>query len=655
MSDYIEQVFGNGGALARVIPGYVRRDGQIELARAIEDTISCGGALLGEAPCGTGKSMAYAVPAIVHAVRSRQRVLIVTANKALQDQLIEKDLPMLAKALADLAPFRFAIAKGRSNYLCQREFASMELASWPGCDDRDEVDALCAWRMITTTGDRSDAPAAVTDKLWRHVSVTPESCDRRACAYYGTCFVEKAAAEAMSVHVVVANYDLFYYKVLYGDAWLRRFNILVMDEAHEAADIARRCLGHEVNESTFRRLAKALSDRLGTKNAYEIAKRIRKVASSIFGEIAEYATKEQKAARLNAPGFVDASALYEVLDETTKFIQEDCEECEAPFGRGETDCKECLLRLALDQRVALIKSQLQEIIDQKDEDTAYWLDKPIDDARITGSNVKLCAAPYRVSDRLGQIFKRFRSVVGVSATLTSGGSFDYIKDELGLSSAHTLRVTSPFDFQQQAKFIIPLGIPFPVRENEGLFDAAVVEALARLIRDCRGRLLGLFTSWRRLKFVAEKLRDRVEYPLLCQGDAPNKALAQMFRETTDSVLLATRSFWMGLDVPGESLSCLVIDKLPFESFDDPIVDMMKTRHPETFFSEFYVPRAAITLAQGAGRLIRSQSDYGVFVLLDQRIKVHKYGQAFLRSLPFCGFSQDLADAGRFLDAVSRAA
>jgi ATP-dependent DNA helicase DinG len=214
----------------------------------------------------------------------------------------------------------------------------------------------------------------------------------------------------------------------------------------------------------------------------------------------------------------------------------------------------------------------------------------------------------------------------------------------------TTRVASPFDYAKQARFVIPLGIPFPTRENEADFDRAAARALETIVHDCQGRTLALFTSWRRLNYIADQLRDKIDYPLLVQGDAPNKLLAQMFREQTNSVLLATKSFWMGLDVSGESLSCLVIDKLPFDSFDDPFVDMMKTKHPDSFYEDFYVPRAAIALAQGAGRLIRSTSDHGVFVLLDQRIKARRYGRAFLASLPFKGFSQDLADAGKFLNA-----
>jgi ATP-dependent DNA helicase DinG len=649
MSDYIEQVFGDAGTLSRHIPGYAQRDGQVQLARAIDQTIVQGGVLLGEAPCGVGKTMAYAAPAIVHALRSGHRALIVTANKALQEQLIDKDLPLLTKALKDIVPaFRFKLLKGRSNYLCQRDFGLYDRGDlgWPSSLDRNEVDALRAWAMITPTGDRSDAPSAIPDKLWRVVSVAPDDCDHRACPSYETCFAEKAAEEAEGAHVVVANYDLLYYKLANGrDASWFKFGCVILDEVHEAAEIARRCLGSEVNEFAIRRLATALTDKLGERGA---AKRLRDTASPLFEKVARYAATHGRAPRLSDPGFVNAEDLVDALTEAAGLAEGACPQ---HAGSITPHCADCKARELVRERATSLAVRVQEIVEQKDESTAYWLEKPQDDTRLTGATVKLCAAPYHVGERLTKlIFAKFRAVIGVSATLTSSGTFDYIQGELGLSmtAPRTIRVPSPFDFRRQARFVVPLGVPFPTRENEAAFDAAAVEAIAKLVHDCRGRLLGLFTSWRRLKYVADKLRDRIDYPLLCQGDAPNKQLAQMFRETTDSVLLATRSFWMGLDVPGESLSCLVIDKLPFPNPDDPFVDMMKTKHPETYYQDFYVPRAVIALAQGAGRLIRSQDDYGALVLLDQRIKTGKYRMSFLRSLPFGDYSQNLDDVGKFL-------
>jgi ATP-dependent DNA helicase DinG len=651
-SSEISKVFDDfTGTLAGIVPRYARREGQVQLAHDVDAAFAEGHILLAEGPTGVGKSFAYGVPAILHAATTGRPALIVTANKALQEQLVEKDLPLLAQALQTTLPggFKFKLLKGRSNYLCQRELALYDSRSlnWPSGVE-SEGDAISAWAAAPPcSGDRADGPVGISDKAWRAVSVSGDDCDHNACVYYDTCYAEKAIQDAAQAHVVVVNYDLFYSKLVYsGDPMWSRFGYVILDEAHEAASIGRRCFGREVTEWSVRRLATALGDKLGER---DLAKQLRTTVAPLFEKIANYALNT-RGGRIQDPGFVNIDDLCATLNETIQTAAGSCGMC-----TEDEICAQCNQRTQIRERARDLAKDIEAFVNQSDDSTAYWLDKPMDAARVTGATVKLCAAPYHVGDQLLKlVFEKYPSVVCVSATMTSGGNFDFIRGELGLtdplatSRTRTLRVPSPFDYTKQARLVIPLGIPFPTSDNEALFDVAAAQALETIIRDCRGRTLALFTSWRRLKYVAEQLHDKIDYPLLVQGDAPNKILAQMFRDQTDSVLLATRSFWMGLDVSGESLSCLVIDKLPFESFDDPFVDMMKSKHPDTFFEDFYVPRAVLTLAQGAGRLIRSTSDHGVLVLLDQRIKAKRYGRAFLASLPFKGFSQDIADAGKFL-------
>lgn len=648
----IEHLFDDHtGALARVIPNYARREGQVQLARDTWEVANRGGILLAEGPTGVGKSFAYAIPAILRAIATGQPSLIVTANKALQDQLAEKDLPLLAEILKDTVAedFRFKLLKGRSNYICQRELMLHDTRSlnWPmGCEN--EGDALAAWVAAPPcSGDRNDAPV-VSDKTWRAVSISGDDCDHSACVHFQTCFAERAADDAERAHVVIANYDLFYAKLMHSnDPFWQKFGFVVFDEAHEAAAIARRCFGTEITEWGVKRLATLLQDKLGER---ELARALRNTAAPVFEKIADYALQNRGGGRLQDPGFVNVDDLCDTLREVVTAAAGSCGMC----VEGEA-CAACLTRKKVQERAADMGAAVREFVDQADDMTAYWLDRPMDTARVTGSTIKLCAAPYHVGEKLRKhVFSQYDAIVCVSATLAAGGGFDFIRGELGLTDpvltakTRLLKVASPFDYAKQAKFVIPIGIPFPTADNEAIFDAAASKALIQIINDSKGRTLALFTSWRRLKHIADQIRDQINYPLLVQGDAPNKMLAQMFRQQTDSVLLATRSFWMGLDVSGESLSCLVIDKLPFDSFDDPFVDMMKAKHPDTFYDDFYVPRAAITLAQGAGRLIRSTNDHGVFVLLDQRIKAKRYGRQFLASLPFKGYSQDLADVGKFL-------
>jgi ATP-dependent DNA helicase DinG len=686
-SDYINDMFDDHtGALATVIPGYAQRDGQVQLARAVDDAIEERLVLLGEAPTGTGKTMAYLVPAIRHAVRDGRNVLVVTANKALQEQLIEKDLPLLTKAfqVKEGLSFSYALLKGRANYLCRRELDMFDAgAPVPGLglDELNEAQALSAWAVTTFTGDQSDAPAAVSQKTWNAFSVSGERCGRRACPYFESCFAERALDEATGAHVVVVNYDLFFSKLIHANEpmWTK-FGTIIFDEAHEAANVARRCFGRELGLTHFNQLASDFSKYIGDSG---LAKALRGVAAAFFEDVARYALN-METPRVCEHDCVATIEIVDVLDDVARAAKGLCG-CGTPAL-----CGTCTMRVRINERATTFIEQIKEFSGQLNDATAYWIDKPADDNRVTPATVRLRAVPYRVGQHLSErVFLRYPAVICVSATLTSGGSFDFIRDELGLvhqpiapalpvdgdfeqiegaktsswkfglhgakTNTHDtnvlgLRVPSPFDFAKQAKFIVPLGIPFPIPENDAIYNQAAANALKTLIHDCRGRTLALFTSWRRLKYVAEQLAGKIDYPLLVQGDAPNKLLAQMFREQTDSVLLATKSFWVGLDVQGESLSCLVIDKLPLESFGDPLIDMMKQRHPETFWDDFYFPRAAIELAQGAGRLIRSTHDRGVFVLLDARILAKAYGGMMRRSLPFVGFSKSLADAGKFLAA-----
>ena len=697
MSELIDRMFNDHtGYIAQAIPGYAKRTGQTILANAIEETLNTGGILLGEAPTGTGKTVAYLVPAIAHALKTNRSVLVVTANKALQEQLIEKDLPLLTEAFKsdDGTMFSYQLVKGRANYLCQRELALFDSgAPLPGltADDIDLASALSAWGHGTITGDQSDAPAAVPQRVWNMMSVSGDRCSRSACVFQETCFADKPLRDAETATVVVANYDLFFSKLMFPgtDQFWFRFGAVIFDEAHDASEFARNNFGNEMGFNNFNQLASDITQFVGGDR--RLARQVRDVAHAFFDGLARYSLNSDTP-RVEEKHFISTQAICDVLDDVRQQAGTACPECGGTIG-----CGTCAMRKRVHERAKLYSAFVEEFAAQGKASTAYWIEKPGDSSRITGTTVKMRSVPYDVGELLSKyVFSRYRSVICVSATLTSGGTFDFIRKELGLVlrapkqieandredaddeevveyapppvpektwkfalystprpygvNVTGLRVASPFDFAKQAKLIIPLHIPFPIPENGYSFIAAATDAIRKLIQDCRGRTLVLFTSWARLKYAAERLEVTIDYPLLVQGDAPNKALAQMFRNEPSSVLLATKSFWMGLDVQGESLSCLVIDKLPLESLGDPIIDMMKQQLGEKFWDDFYFPRAAIKLSQGAGRLIRAVDDRGVLVCLDQRLNVAKYGAMMRRSLPFVGFSKNLADAGKFLDA-----
>lgn len=664
MKDYIDAMFDDTtGALAATVPGYRRRESQVVLARAIADAIKGQKILFGEAPTGTGKSIAYLVPAIMQAIQVNRPVCIVTANKALQEQLIEKDLPQLHKAFIHLDPkytFKYALLKGRSNYLCASELAFYDATgSIPGLSltgtQVDEVLALSAWAVTTTTGDQADAPGAISPRIWSAFSVSSDRCNRAACPQRAQCFTEHAIAKATAAQVVVVNYDLFLHKVKHepNGIWAN-FAAVIFDEAHEAPSIARRCLGDEIGNHKLGEIATDVGKYFQNRN---LARALRTASSAFFGAVARYAINAQTP-RVPADALGDesylADELREVLGEVHTRGNLPCDDCQ---NRG---CGTCGHGRLIAVRAAAVATIIHQFTTAQDGATAYWIDRPGYVNQVTADTVKIRAVPYRVGTHLTRIAMSYPSLIAVSATLTTGGTFAYIKEEYGLhdtpalaagpvgspAKVWTVRTTSPFNFAKQAKLIVPLGVPWPIPENEDVFNAAAVRAIEQLVHDCKGRTMALFTSKRRLKYVADHLK--IDYPLLVQGDMPNKQLAQLFREDTHSVLLATKSFWTGLDIQGESLSCLVIDKLPMESLSDPLMDMMRARHPEEFWDDFYYPRAAIELAQGAGRLIRSTSDRGVCVILDSRLLAKQYGGMMLRSMPFVGLSKNLADAGRFL-------
>lgn len=662
MTDYIEQIFADDtGILAALTPNYQRRDSQVDLARAIDAAITHGRVLLGEAPTGTGKSLAYLVPAVMRAVKSRKQVLIVTANKALQDQLIDKDLPLIRSVFQRLNAtytFSYALLKGRSNYVCQNLLKQFEEQSLlPGLNPTptqlNEILSLTLWATTTSTGDQADAPANVSSRVWGAFSVSAERCNRGSCAYKKHCFAEHAIDEATAANVLVLNYDLFFYKIKNDPgAFWAGVEAVIFDEAHEAPNIARRCFGEEISLGKFSDLAYDIGRAFGDAM---LARDLRRTSQAFMDEVATYAADPKNAKTPRVPeGAIDpipANDLIEVLIQIKQRASSHCPQC------GNTGCGTCAFSRQIAMRTAALANGIEQFTSKQDSRTAYWIDHPGSHVRATGSTVKIRAVPYRIGTHIEAIAANAPSLIAVSATMTSAKSFKYISEEYGLTDWTTgpvgsdadvwaLQTPTPFNYAKQAKLIVPLGIPWPIRENGDLFDKAMVKAIEQLVHDCKGRTLVLFTSNYRLQYAADNLQ--IDYPLLVQGTMPNKQLAQMFRDDTHSVLLATKSFWTGLDVQGESLSCLIIDKLPLESLSDPLIDMMKTNHPDKFWNEFYYPRAAIELAQGAGRLIRSIDDKGVCVILDSRLIGKWYGNIMLRSLPFVGYSKELADAGKFL-------
>jgi ATP-dependent DNA helicase DinG len=628
MSSYVDQVFGARGLLAQRFPGYAPRTGQLRLTEAVDRALAHDQHLLGEAPCGVGKSIGYSVPAIWHAVHRERKVVIATANIALQDQLVRKDLPLLAEILP--WPFRFAVLKGRQNYLCRArlddviEIRRRHMPLPFPIADSDDFDRLVAWADKTRTGDQADLGFAPSGRMWSEVSTSSDECQGNSCRYSDACFANDARDEAAEAHVIVTNYHLLFahlqLRMLTGrDLLLPAFDAVICDEAHEMADIARATFGWDMSVRTMRRLVR------------DTAKWADATSLSSAGEayfVALHRRSPLSQERVTSTACGESEALCASLDQIDKALER---------TPADTDERKAELE-AVRRRARMIRERIGEGASPTDRDRVYWLE------RERGA-VRLCSRPVDVAPLLhALLFKQAQTACLVSATLTTNRRFDFIRRETGIPrAAAELAVESPFDFRKQALLVLPKTLPQP---THGSFSDAVVDAVARVVDAADGRTLGLFTSHRMVDLVYQRVRGG-RHRVLKQGDLPKAELLRVFRCDVSSVLLGTTSLWTGVDIPGEALSALVIDRLPFPRPDDPILAVLHDRDPD-FFGKHVLPRTAIQLQQGVGRLIRSVSDRGVVVLLDRRVRDKAYGRYLLGSLPLMPIDSSIESIGPFL-------
>jgi ATP-dependent DNA helicase DinG len=655
MTNYIDEVFGPSGFLAQKFAGYEPRKAQVEIVRAIDEALTNEKNLLVEAPCGTGKGYAYLVPAIRHALESgASRVLVVTANNALSEQLISKDLP----TLRDVLPwqFEFAMAKGRSNYACRSAYDRVDrtLLRVPPTS-REQIDRIDEWIVETKTGDLSELPFEPNQAIKQRLTVQSDECMGRKCDRFDSCFVEAAKKRLEIAKVVVTNYHLFF-----ADRMIRRItngesqvlpsaDILIFDEADRAASISRFTYGFELSRGQIENAAKLL--RANAKEEIpeidqDLKIRIEELAKTFFDELATYAKSKEYKARIRNVDVVP----WQELDEAIKEAARKYSSASGSLGIDKSQ-KERLRKLSL--KCYKLASDLRCAMtlggpvgdNERDDSFAYFIQVDEKD-RAT-----LCGSPIDVAELLERdVWKNdeYRSVIGTSATLTTDGDFDWIRDELGAHEAEELAVDSPFDIASNMLVVVPEGIPLP---NERNFQDEASRILCDAIDLAHGRTLGLFTSHRGLKSAAYFVNQRHgrKYEILVQNTMPRTKLVERKREVKSSVLLGTESFWTGVDVQGEALSLLFIDKLPFPTPDDPILDVLAERDPKGHWMKNCLPRALIAFRQGIGRLLRTTTDRGVVVICDSRIVDKPYGRAFLKACGGARVSRNLHDIGSFLD------
>lgn len=652
--DYIQQVFGSDGFLAKAMPSYRPRDGQIALARSIDRGIREGRHVIGEGPCGVGKSFAYSVPAVYHSVFNGKRVCIVTANKNLQRQIYQKDLADLARTVP--WQFKYAIRKGHSSYLCLRNF---EADSWQEVlrenpEYQEVIDATVEWAGSTSTGDFEDSPGP-PPKAWAAFSTSREDCDGRKCRNFEDCFAKAARDRAVGAHVIVTNYHLFFLHLKLGpeSKILPAFDVVILDEAHNAANIAREFFGQELTFGAIYRCAAPLHmvDVRGFKaKAAKLRDEVMKLTNIMWHELAARARAKRHIFR-NTDA-LNSEPLEAVLIDVAKLYAAAADALDPP---GETRSAAAAAKGSeaenwrkLSRRSAEKSAILAEFRTVGNEYVTYFIEGSGNEEK--GKYVKLKSKAVEVGGYLRRsMFERYPTVVQTSATLMvrggQDGDFGYLRREMGMNKmgdlesiiAEEIAVESPFNWGRQALLVIPRSMPEFVHGSTK-WDDAVCEHLEQAVNAARGRTLGLFTSYRMMRLAAEHLRKRTKWRVLMQGEATNRELAAQFQTDVGSVLLGTESFSEGVSIEGEACTCVVLDKVPFLNQDDPVIQALELRMKargsrDSVFQTHMLPEAIISFKQRVGRLIRTVTDVGVVVMLDKRLLTKPYRTQFLKSIP----------------------
>ncbi len=632
----VRQFFARGGVLARSHPAHEFRPGQLEMAEAVESAIADKRHLVVEAGTGTGKTLAYLVPAIL----ARKRIVISTGTKNLQEQLFYKDIPFLESALG--CGLRACYMKGRNNYLCrQKVYDAEKEQTLEGLEEVADFETIRAWERVTQTGDRAEiGKLPEKSAAWSKLDARRELCAGRKCAQFERCFLTLMHQRAAESDIIIVNHHLFFADLAVKEeergGILPEYDAVVFDEAHEIEDIAGQYFGiaasnYQVEELRRDIAAIAARKKFGSQELDRILTAVGDAAARFFGLFAAFEGRvgfrdQRSFSEQHEREYSDVLHGLELIHAHLQLIK-DAPEDVAPLLR----------------RTSELAQAIETWMDGADRRLVYWVER-------RGRGTFLQATPIDVSPILCErLFEKASTVVLTSATLAVAGTFDYTRSRLGLRSARALVVPGHFDFGSQALLYVPQHLPDP---RSPAFAAAAAEEIARILRATRGRAFVLFTSHQQMRTVHDLVSYEIEYPALIQGTGPRSALLDEFRRTPNCVLFATSSFWQGVDVPGDQLSCVIIDKLPFAVPNDPVVEARILAIREEGgnpFYEYQIPQAALALKQGFGRLIRSRTDRGVLVLLDHRITRQRYGQVFFDSLPEYRFTTDRTEVEKFFD------
>ena len=674
----LHEFFSPGGLLSRSSLAFEHRKGQYEMAKAIEQAFADKRHLIVEAGTGTGKTLAYLLPALRLARSTGSRVIISTGTKNLQEQLFFKDVPFLESILG---PLKVCYMKGRGNYLCRHKlYALRDSPLLSGIEEISQFHAIAAWEKTTETGDRAEIESLPeTSALWPKLDARGEACLGPSCADWERCFITAMRRKALESEIIIVNHHLFCAdmsgKLQAAGATdagvLPSAAVVVFDEAHELEETASNYFGVGLSTQRFDELARDVEKMLRAKNAstagIESATATMRDRARQFFAALPFGPDRSSEGGAATPGlgrmpFENREEFLEERGDTYSGALNAVARLQAELERLR-DVDEAP---GLRKRATEIQTHLKFLLESTDPNTVFWIERRAAGGvrnlpRMGGMvshNTHLQATPIDVSQLLSAaLFDAYDSVVLTSATLTVASSagasgFEHISRRLGLSFARELVVPSHFDYPKQALLYLPPSMPDP-RDSDFFVQAA--ERTRRVLEITHGRAFCLFTSYSQMRTMHDRLSMELPYPLLLQGSAPRNVLLEEFRDTPNAVLFGTSSFWQGVDVQGEQLSCVIIDRLPFAVPSDPVVkarmDAISNAGGNAFF-DYQVPSAVITLKQGFGRLVRSLTDRGVLMLLDPRLQRQRYGRIFMDSLPAYRLTHAIEDVEAFFNTKS---